>query len=45
MEQRTRRRMSALRLVRWVKFEKSGHLPFWEEKEAYLQTVTDFLKS
>ena len=32
-------------LVKWVKFEKSSHLPFWEEKDAYLQTVTDFLKA
>lgn len=31
-------------LVKWVKFEKSSHVPFWEEQEAYLKTVSEFLK-
>jgi proline iminopeptidase len=27
-----------------VIFEKSAHLPFWEEREKYMNTLTDFLR-
>lgn len=28
-----------------VKFEHSSHTPFWEEREAYMQVVSQFLDS
>ncbi|OCH93657.1 proline iminopeptidase [Obba rivulosa] len=29
--------------VKWVTFEQSSHMPFWEERERYMQLVSDFL--
>lgn len=29
--------------VKWVQFAESSHMPFFEEKERYLQVVGDFL--
>jgi pimeloyl-ACP methyl ester carboxylesterase len=29
--------------VKWVRFEKSSHTPFWEERERYIQLVEGFL--
>ena len=29
--------------VKWVKFEESSHMPYWEESDRYLQVVGDFL--
>ena len=29
--------------VKWVRFEKSSHVPFWEERDRYMQVVSDFL--
>lgn len=30
--------------VKWVRFDKSSHLPFWEEEERYMEVVGGFLK-
>jgi len=30
--------------VKWVTFEKSGHVPFYEEREKYVRLVADFLE-
>ena len=29
--------------VKWVRFDKSSHLPCWEESELYYKVVSDFL--
>jgi pimeloyl-ACP methyl ester carboxylesterase len=29
--------------AKWVRFEKSSHTPFWEERERYNQVVRSFL--
>lgn len=29
--------------VKWITFEKSSHMPFWEERERYMQVVQNFL--
>lgn len=29
--------------VRWVQFANSAHVPFFEERERYMQVVGDFL--
>ncbi|EMD34962.1 hypothetical protein CERSUDRAFT_85714 [Gelatoporia subvermispora B] len=29
--------------VKWVRFEQSSHMPFWEERERYMQLVNDFV--
>ncbi|EMD39056.1 hypothetical protein CERSUDRAFT_46884 [Gelatoporia subvermispora B] len=29
--------------VKWVTFERSSHMPFWEERERFMQLVGDFL--
>ncbi|KAF9045154.1 proline iminopeptidase [Panaeolus papilionaceus] len=29
--------------VKWVKFDNSSHMPFWEERTKYMQVVGDFL--
>lgn len=29
--------------ARWVKFEESSHMPFWEEREKYMEVVRGFL--
>lgn len=29
--------------AKWVTFEKSSHMPFWEERERYMQLVGEFL--
>lgn len=29
--------------VKWVTFEKSSHLPMWEERERYMKLVGEFL--
>ena len=31
--------------VKWVKFEESSHMPYWEESERYNQVVGDFLST
>ncbi|KAI0061232.1 proline iminopeptidase, partial [Artomyces pyxidatus] len=31
--------------VKWVTFGKSSHMPFWEERERYMQLVADFMTS
>jgi len=31
--------------VTHVKFDHSSHTPFWEEREAYMQVVSQFLDS
>jgi pimeloyl-ACP methyl ester carboxylesterase len=28
---------------KWVRFEDSSHMPFWEERERYMQLVQEFL--
>jgi proline iminopeptidase len=30
---------------KWVVFEKSAHLPMWEEREKYMNTLSDFMDS
>ncbi|KIJ44351.1 hypothetical protein M422DRAFT_168665, partial [Sphaerobolus stellatus SS14] len=30
-------------LSKWITFENSSHMPFWEEPERYMQIVGDFL--
>ncbi|KAF9802602.1 hypothetical protein IEO21_09875 [Rhodonia placenta] len=29
--------------VKWITFEKSSHMPFWEERERYMQVIQNFL--
>ena len=29
--------------VKWVKFEESSHMPYWEEPEYYNKVVGEFL--
>ncbi|KAG6836450.1 hypothetical protein H0H93_007882 [Arthromyces matolae] len=29
--------------VKWITFQLSSHMPFWEERESYFQVVSDFL--
>lgn len=29
--------------AKWVKFEESSHMPFWEEREKYMETLARFL--
>ncbi|PIL35479.1 hypothetical protein GSI_02207 [Ganoderma sinense ZZ0214-1] len=29
--------------AKWVKFEESSHMPFWEEREKYMEVVRGFL--
>lgn len=29
--------------VKWITFEHSSHLPFWEERDRYAQVVSHFL--
>jgi len=31
--------------VKWFTFEESSHMPHWEEREQYMQVVSDFLKA
>ena len=31
--------------AKWIKFEESSHMPFWEEREKYMQLTADFLKA
>lgn len=33
-----------IKRVKWVTLENSTHTPFWEERERYMQLVSDFLK-
>lgn len=28
---------------KWVQFAKSGHMPFFEEQDRYIQVVADYL--
>lgn len=30
--------------VRWVKFEGSSHMPFWEERERYMSILDEFMR-
>ena len=30
--------------VKWVTFEQSSHMPFWEERERYMKLVGEFLE-
>ena len=30
--------------VKWVKFAESSHMPFWEEREKYMDEVRYFLR-
>lgn len=30
--------------AKWLKFEGSSHMPFWEEREKYMKVVADFVK-
>jgi pimeloyl-ACP methyl ester carboxylesterase len=30
--------------VRWVTMDKSSHMPFWEERERYMQLVNAWLR-
>ncbi|KAI0030666.1 proline-specific peptidase [Vararia minispora EC-137] len=32
-----------IRKAKWVQFAKSGHTPFWDEQERYMQVVGDWL--
>ena len=29
--------------AKWVKFEESSHMPFWEEREKYMKAIAGFL--
>ncbi|KAM5531777.1 hypothetical protein V8D89_014547 [Ganoderma adspersum] len=29
--------------AKWIKFEESSHMPFWEEREKYMEVVAGFL--
>ena len=29
--------------AKWVKFEESSHMPLWEEREKYMETLARFL--
>jgi pimeloyl-ACP methyl ester carboxylesterase len=29
--------------AKWVRFEESSHMPFWEERERYMELVGEFL--
>jgi len=29
--------------VRWVQFAESSHMPFWEERERFMEVVAGFL--
>ena len=29
--------------TKWVKFEESSHMPFWEEREKYMKAIAGFL--
>ena len=29
--------------AKWIKFEGSSHMPFWEERENYMEAVAGFL--
>ena len=31
--------------VKWVRFEESSHMPYWEEPEKYYKVVGNFLTS
>jgi pimeloyl-ACP methyl ester carboxylesterase len=33
-----------LKNVKWVNMEKSSHLPFWEEREKYMDIVGKWLQ-
>ena len=30
--------------AKWIKFDNSSHMPFWEERDKYFQKVAKFLK-
>ena len=30
--------------ARWIKFSESSHMPFWEERRAYMAVVGGFLR-
>lgn len=30
--------------VKWVTFENSSHTPMWEERQKYMELVSDFLE-
>lgn len=30
--------------VKWVKFAQSSHMPFWEERERYMEVVQNFMR-
>lgn len=29
--------------VKWITFEKSSHMPFWEERQRYMALLDEFL--
>lgn len=31
--------------AKWVKFENSSHMPFWEERAHYMTVVSDYVKA
>lgn len=31
--------------VRWIRYERSGHMPWFEQKELYFSNLGDFLQS
>lgn len=31
--------------VKWIKFNNSSHMPFWEERSKYFRTVGEFLSN
>ena len=31
--------------AKWVKFAHSSHMPFWEERERYMEVVNTFLRN
>jgi pimeloyl-ACP methyl ester carboxylesterase len=35
--------LDGIKDVKWVKFEKSTHMPLYEEKELYFKTVGEWL--
>ncbi|KAF8055311.1 proline iminopeptidase [Lyophyllum atratum] len=35
--------VTGIKDAKWVTFEKSSHTPMWEEREKYMQVVTEFL--
>jgi len=31
--------------IKWLTFEKSSHVPMWEEREKFMEVIEHFLKS